>query len=56
MSKDRETKKAEKSKAKKKPLEQAEEWADRDLPSDAEQITQAGPTYSNPNEDEHLEG
>lgn len=34
----------------KKPLEQAEEWASRDLPDNAQQITQAGPTYTNPNE------
>lgn len=36
----------------KKPLEQAEEWAGRDMPDDAQVITQAGPTYSNPNADE----
>ncbi len=36
----------------KKPLEQAEEWASRDIPDDAQQITQAGPTYTNPNESE----
>ena len=38
----------------KQPLEQAEEWADRDIPDDAGPITQPGPTYGNPNEDEHL--
>jgi hypothetical protein len=32
------------------PIEQAEEWANRDLPDDASPITQAGPTYTNPNE------
>jgi len=36
----------------KQPLEQAEQWASRDMPNDAQQITQAGPTYSNPNADE----
>lgn len=36
----------------KKPLEQAEDWASRDMPDDAQQITQAGPTYSNPNAEE----
>jgi len=36
----------------KQPLEQAEQWADRDIPNDAQQITQAGPTYSNPNANE----
>lgn len=35
-------------------LEQAAEWADRDIPSDAQQLTQAGPTYPNPNKDEQL--
>lgn len=34
----------------KKPLEQAEQWTSRDMPDDAQQITQAGPTYTNPNE------
>lgn len=34
----------------KQPLEQAEDWASRDIPNDAQQITQAGPTYTNPNE------
>lgn len=40
----------------KKPLELAEEWAGRDIPSDAQQITQPGSTMTNPNEDEHYEG
>lgn len=40
----------------KQPLEQAEVWAGRDIPDDAQQITQAGPTYTNPNADEHFEG
>lgn len=34
---------------KSEPLAQAEEWASRDIPDDAQQITQAGPTYTNPN-------
>jgi hypothetical protein len=38
----------------KKPLEQAEEWAARDIPDDAGPITQPGPTLVNPNQDEHL--
>jgi hypothetical protein len=38
----------------KQPLEQAEVWADRDIPDDAQQITQAGPTYVNPNADEEV--
>lgn len=33
-------------------LEVASEWADRKIPSDAAPITQPGPTYTNPNEDE----
>jgi hypothetical protein len=36
----------------KQPIEQAEEWASRDIPDDAQNITQAGPTYTNPNADE----
>jgi hypothetical protein len=40
----------------KQPIEQAEEWAGRDLPENATPVTQPGETYSNPNEDEHLEG
>jgi hypothetical protein len=36
----------------KQPIEQAEEWASRDIPADAQQITQPGPTFSNPNESE----
>lgn len=31
------------------PIEQAEEWAGREIPEDAQQITQAGPTHTNPN-------
>lgn len=38
----------------KQPLEQAEQWAGRELPDDAGPITQPGPTLVNPNEDEHL--
>jgi hypothetical protein len=37
---------------KQEPIEQAEEWASRDIPGDAQEVTQAGPTYSNPNESE----
>jgi hypothetical protein len=40
----------------KQPLAQAEEWAGRDMPNDASPITQAGPTMTNPNADQHLEG
>ena len=40
----------------KQPIEQAEVWAGRDLPGDASPITQAGPTMTNPNADEHFEG
>lgn len=36
----------------KEPLKQAEQWASRDMPDDAQQITQAGPTYTNPNSEE----
>lgn len=36
----------------KQPIEQAEEWANREIPGDAEEITQPGPTVSNPNADE----
>lgn len=36
----------------KQPLAQAEEWAARDMPDTASPITQAGPTYVNPNADE----
>lgn len=39
---------------KKQPIEQAEEWAGRDIPDDAQQITQPGPAVVNPNADEHL--
>jgi hypothetical protein len=38
----------------KQPIEQAEDWASRDIPNDAEQITQPGPTYTNPNANESL--
>jgi hypothetical protein len=38
----------------KEPLAQAEEWASRDMPDDAQQVTQAGPTYTNPNADEEM--
>src|SRR5687768_3654811 len=41
---------------KQEPLAQAEEWASRDMPDDAQQVTQPGSTYSNPNEDQHFEG
>jgi len=34
---------------KEQPLEQAEQWVSRDMPNDAQQITQAGPTFVNPN-------
>lgn len=40
----------------KQPVEQAEVWANREMPSDASPVTQAGPTMTNPNEDEHFEG
>ena len=40
----------------KQPLEQAEQWAGRDMPNDAAPVTQPGETYINPNEDEHFEG
>ena len=40
----------------KQPLEQAEQWANRDIPDDAYPITQPGPTLVNPNEDEKFEG
>lgn len=40
----------------KQPLAQAEQWAGRDMPGDAQQVTQAGPTYTNPNSQEHFEG
>jgi hypothetical protein len=38
----------------KQPLEQAEEWAGRDIQDTAWPITQPGPALDNPNEDEHL--
>ncbi len=40
----------------KHPLEQAEEWAARDIPDDAYPITQPGETYTNPNADEEFKG
>jgi hypothetical protein len=38
----------------KQPLEQAEEWAGRDMPGDASPVTQPGQPLTNPNSDEHL--
>ena len=38
----------------KQPLEQAEQWANRDMPDDAQQVTQPGPTYVNPNANEEV--
>lgn len=35
-------------------VEQAEEFASREIPSDAQQLTQPGPTYANPNSDQSL--
>jgi hypothetical protein len=40
----------------KQPLEQAEEWAGRDISNDAGPITQPGPGLVNPNADERFEG
>lgn len=40
---------------KEQPIEQAEQWASRDIPNDAQQITQAGPTYTNPNASQEAE-
>lgn len=40
----------------KNPVEQEETWAGRDVPNDAQQITQAWPTYANPNADEEFKG
>lgn len=40
---------------KEQPLEQAEQWASRDIPNDAQQITQAGPTYVNFNASQEAE-
>lgn len=40
----------------KDPVEQAEDWAARELPGDAAPITQPGTTVVNPNADEHFEG
>jgi hypothetical protein len=36
----------------KSPVQQAEQWASRDIPDDAQQVSQAGPTYVNPNSEE----
>lgn len=41
-----------KGRPRKQPIDQAQVWASRDIPNDAEQITQAGPTYINPNENQ----
>src|SRR4051812_10193912 len=46
--------KAKRGRPRKQPLEQAEVWADRDMPNDASPVTQAGPTYTNPNSDEEF--
>jgi hypothetical protein len=35
-------------------VEQAEKFADREIPADAQQITQPGPTWANPNSDQSL--
>lgn len=40
----------------KQPIEQAEEWAGRELPGDASPITQPGPALVNPNADEEYKG
>lgn len=40
----------------KQPIEQAEEWANRDMPGDASPVTQPGTEVTNPNEDIHYEG
>lgn len=40
----------------KQPLEQAEVWADRSIPDDAQQITQPGQPLTNPNATERFEG
>jgi hypothetical protein len=37
-----------------KTIARAENWAKRDIPDDAQQITQPGSTYFNPNQDQHL--
>jgi len=39
----------------KQPIEQAEQWANRDMPGDAQEVTQAGPTYVNPNASQEAE-
>jgi len=41
-----------KAASKKKPIKQAEVWANRDIPDDAQEISQPGPTYDNPNANE----
>jgi hypothetical protein len=40
----------------KQPIEQAEEWAGRDIPGDASPITQPGQPLTNPNADEEFKG
>lgn len=40
----------------KQPIEQAEEWASRDISDDAQQITQPGEPLVNPNADEEYKG
>jgi hypothetical protein len=40
----------------KQPIEQAEDWASRDTPDDAQQITQPGEPLINPNADEEYKG
>jgi hypothetical protein len=40
---------------KEQPIEQAEPWASRDISDDSQQITQAGPTYLNPNASQEAE-
>ncbi len=44
--------KAKKPKKQEQPFDRAEKWVSRDVPNDAQEITQAGPTYDNPNKDE----
>lgn len=45
---------AKRGRPKKQPIAQAEQWAGRDMPSDASPVTQPGATYTNPNADETL--
>jgi hypothetical protein len=40
----------------KQPIEQAEEWAGRDIPDTAYPVTQPGETYVNPNANEEFKG